>query len=1130
MALAGLRWSVFFTTLAFAVTLEDRPMLEAKFATSSTPRTPLAEAIAKIAPPKGMALALAKSLLNDFGDELRESADLDHSWADNDEWLGITHLRRTLVDQIKALTPKNYRDEPHPFWADQGDSPASLDSFDSFDPMEGLSQMDDFREGPEHEVGAALSKLLPDGYSFSTEGASDDASFESFIEDSDSQVFLQMESSPSKLTVFDLKLAAKESLRMAEITGSAKEFERGEIDEQQADIEQERVKSAKHQEKVVQMELRMDRSQLQVETEKRTLQRRVEGRMQSEHLEQLRQAASDAKHTAYDAQMKAAREMELWVQNQPGVNRASVDRVDGVSKFSATKARNLDEAYKIAKADAKKNPIYGDSRSANQAAAPGVPCTNATHVTQRVATQEEDKAVHKAKKALTQALLFDDGYKSAADVAKIADAYIKTSKQILGHKVETATDNVEKSKVAAELAFDEAIVHNTPAHLQRLKNAILKHRFLEAEAEKNTDEMRHASAHIVKVSEHEHVLEAKDKADSLEKRANKVAQNAYQRATESGKPADLAHAKELGEQLKKREDYAQEALKRADSEELADLRRNAVKAETNAAASVTRFDGAKRDLRNAAHRILSARRQREQLAMDQTNLAAQIVDVRKKLANADYSKDVLKRKVSQAEKDRMKIETSLRVAQIELKQSSEQIQTEKSKRSKIEQQLLHAREDYKAFQDNITKTEQQAKPKPTDEASLNQFFDDSHSLKGKLQKLKLQKQSGAPPSGITPPKKKLSKAENAKRQKALEIIEGLSEIRKSDNVKREVQTNKKVQAKVAEAAKLLNISVTSLSPKKEKMSYVDQVFLEKDAKQKMTVSQAQQRVTKIDAAINATRKRYAEQEDQQETKHALKYVLADKYPLNNVTVKQMQSSTSQAEGGNGVAQADVQPEEINQTGHQAQKSTKAPQQQDAVNNTSNPTTATSGGGDEAVAAKAEAAEAEEDGNQAEQPSKAKIVEVNPFRDTMQDENTADEKQKIITRVKDQLEDNNEALVAQQKRQVRFQDVLRRATEKVERLKKRRKAFAQSLRKLMGKTKVMQKDFKVWQTKESSIEEKLQVVHGVIKIAKEYAHDLKRRYKTMNLRTKKVVKETQRAKQLLRTTAKALRAKEAQSDD
>ena len=43
------------------------------------------------------------------------------------------------------------------------------------------------------------------------------------------------------------------------------------------------------------------------------------------------------------------------------MNRASVDREDGISKFSAQKARQLDDAYKIAKADAKRNPMYGDS-------------------------------------------------------------------------------------------------------------------------------------------------------------------------------------------------------------------------------------------------------------------------------------------------------------------------------------------------------------------------------------------------------------------------------------------------------------------------------------------------------------------------------------------------------------------------------------------------------------------------------------------------------------------------------------------------------------------------------------------------------------------------------------------------
>jgi len=1048
--------------------------LEAQFA-SSDPRTPLSEAIAALAPPKGLAERLANSLVNDPGDELRESADIDHSWADNDAWLGITHLRRKLVSSIKSMSSNPGKDEPSAR-PQRDESSVSLEVGESV----GVSPMSGLGEGPEPEISKALSELLPAGYSFDTDIDLDDNSFE---QENDSQVLLQLQSPPSKVTVFDLKLSAKESLRMAEITGNANELQKGETEERKADIAQARVQAMRHRTRIVQMETSGEQAQLQVEVEKRTLKRRVEGRMQSEHLEQLRQSANDAKKTAYDTQIRAAHEMELWVHNQPGVNRASVDREDGISKFSAQKARQLDEAYKIAKADAKKNPMYGDSdcaksnQTSNITSGTNIPLKNVPH---HVIAGAEEKAVQKAQKALSYALLTDDGYKSALTVAKIADAYIKTSKQAIAHHFETATDDVVKAKTVAGLALDEAILHNTRAHLQKLKDAFLQYKSLEAKVEEAHQHMKDDS---VAVPEHEKALEDKDNAESLEKKANKSAQKAYKEAAESGRLADMAHAQELGEQWKMRERNAQSALKKADSVEIVVLRRKALNAEAHAAASLTKSNGAKRDANNAAHRILSAKHQREKLAMDQTKLVVQIVELQKKLADAGATKRLMTKQDHQAQEDEYNQDVKLKVAKMNLGQTSELVKATTMRKMELERQLESALEDYKQLEANVTQAAEKATPKPrsdgrTDRASMSNFFDDASKLQDTLQKKLTSKAAQkSPSSGQIQRSKKVTQIINELKDK---------QIYAANNVNEETEINNGVQAQVAKATKILHTTKRSGRsndvPKKKTTTHVSM----------MKLNEAKQIVTQLDNEINETNKLHA----QQEKMHGIPTdILSATQPFSRR--KEYSESAPRPRGSSSAPPS--------QTGAEAEE--------DLKRITSKLTNAT--------AEKSSEAKVQHDLQNMKQE-----VEELENKETVEKAERADD---TLVRVKAQLRGEEDKLFQHEKRQVRFQSMLRLATDQAKQLRQQRETFEDKLRNLSTQTGATQKELKTRQDKESSTNEKIHIVDGVIKIAQDYAHDAKKMWKTLSHQTQKAIQNSKQVKRNLRTTVKVLKERESKKN-
>ena len=485
--------------------------------------------------------------------------------------------------------------------------------------------------------------------------------------------------------------------------------------------------------------------------------------------------------------------------------------------------------------------------------------------------------------------------------------------------------------------------------------------------------------------------------------------------------------------------------------------------------------GAKRDASNAAHRVLSAKQQREKLAMDQTKWVVQIVELQKKLADAGATKRLMTKQDHQVQEGEYNKDVKLKVAKMNLGQMSELIKATTMSKMKLERQLESALADYKELEANVTQATQKATPKRrserrTDRASLSNFLDDASKLQDTLQKKTSKAAQKLPSSGQIQRSKKVTQIINEMKN---------NQIHAANNVNEETEINNGVQAQVAKATKILN---TTDVPKKKMTTHVNM----------MKLNEAKQIVVQLDNEINETKKLHA----QQEKMHGIPTdILSATQPFSRR--KQFSESAPRPRGSSSAPPL--------QTGAEAEE--------DLKRTTSKLTNATAG-----------------------KPSESKVqhdlqnmkqeVEELETKETVEKAERADD---ILIRVKAQLHGVEDKLFQHKKRQVRFQSMLRLATHQAKQLRQQRETFERKLRNLSTQTRATQKELKTCQDKESSTNEKIHIVDGVIKIAQEYAHDAEKMWKILSHQTQKAIQNSKQVKRNLRTTVKALKERESKKN-
>lgn len=338
----------------------------------------------KVAPPKGLAVALTKSLLED-SDDLQESSQVEHYWVDNEAYLGRNQLRHKLIQAVRSVTPPtrpkrvisrhiarsasvqsldmesaqlpnmpdseermegdlarvitNYYGpqlKPDGAQSDQifGFDSTGVDSHSAGDEVDGdddavNSGMDIFLD-----VGSAGVKTDTQAHHLYSEDGSDETAVRHLVETTQTSIHTTITRAASDDPVTDededdatkqaseshsvsaLRDAAKEALRVAYMTGNARDLKKANVAFDKATKAAEQARTAKRNARVIHLQRSGDKAQLAILMERKNLERRVENRLEAEHVASLQDDAKIAKKKAHAAKLNAAKELQHWVENR----------------------------------------------------------------------------------------------------------------------------------------------------------------------------------------------------------------------------------------------------------------------------------------------------------------------------------------------------------------------------------------------------------------------------------------------------------------------------------------------------------------------------------------------------------------------------------------------------------------------------------------------------------------------------------------------------------------------------------------------------------------------------------------------------------------------------------------------
>jgi len=737
-------WTVLCTVLTLNMAQEVPSIEEVEDAEVSHTRSPLALALDKVAPPKGLAVALTKSLLEDQ-DDLQESAQVEHYWIDNEAYLGRTQLRHKLIQAVRAVTPPSRPKRVISRHSARSESVQTLDvemaqQLDLPDPelhMEGdlarvisnyygpqlkseesqteqITGSHSHPTGDELHAGDAFGSNMDVFLDMSSEWAGtheldndelDDSPHLHLLEETRAAISraITPDAVGSAVTTEDvvhnkapedqdlraLKDAAKEALRVAYMTGNAQDLEKANTALEAATKAAERAQTAQRNVQAIQAEHSGNHAQLATLVERRNLQRRVEGRLEAEHVISLQADARMAKKKAHTAQLKAAHELQHWVENRPGADRRSVDKTDGLAEFATQNANEKEAAAKIASQEAARNPLFGDSNAEAPVNGTEQAGDGRSDVSHEVAKQQSDAARKRAQDNLKWALDTDHGFKKAEAAVAIAEEYSDVAKNIRKHKIKDAREAADKAKKAAEIALDEAVVSGTPAKLKSMKKAMAAYRSLDRKAERMEDEKEQADALEENGAEKDPIqaLSAKDKADTLEAQAISLARKAYQRAAASGVELDLQVGHELGEQVSQRELDVEKANRALWEEKIAMATQAARIAEKAANTATIRSVGMKRDLARARRLFKAAKRQKRDLKIQAVRLKPKIAGLRDQFMGLAEDKHGLSKEIAQLQEQGFRKDVARSVNTKRLNKIKQDVAAAKLKQRNLEKKI-----------------------------------------------------------------------------------------------------------------------------------------------------------------------------------------------------------------------------------------------------------------------------------------------------------------------------------------------------------------------------------------------------------------------------------------------------------